>query len=164
MDQGVAALLGSALGAGTALVTARATNGLQARKHRREDYIAFLDAAGAFDEAQNRVLRAFVNDRHPEDGPLLEDDIDQLIRSLDAANFGIMATLGRVHLAGPASAAKCAKQLFHRGKMHAEWARSWRREHMSSAVPDSDVGQWQRSLQHFGAEVRQFTDLARRKS
>lgn len=90
--------------------------------------------------------------------------VDQLIQGLDAANYSISAVLGRVYLAGPERAAERAKKMFHRTKMHAEWARSWRREYVSSAVPDDEISRWQTSLQHLGAERAEFTNLVRRRS
>ncbi|WP_433919025.1 hypothetical protein OIE50_24145 [Streptomyces canus] len=164
MDQAIAALIGSLLGAGATLLGARTNSSLQARKHRRDDYLAFLDAIAAFDEAQNRFLRAFVNDRHPADRSLEETEVDRLVQGLDTANFSISAVLGRVYLAGPEPAADRARKMFFRTKTHAEWARSWRREYMLLAVPTDEISRWQTSLRHMFVERTEFTALVRRRS
>jgi hypothetical protein len=165
MDQGMAAVLGAAVGAialgGGALLSARSASALHMRQSRREDYLAYLVASSTLVEALLKIEDRFVNRREPADRPIEEADADALLDQLDDALSGMRRAIPRVRLAGPKQAVVCAT----RAALLADWAQSaavgWRAAYLTTAVPDEERTEYRGRVELVEAELEDFTSVAR---
>ncbi|WP_432153491.1 hypothetical protein [Streptomyces tricolor] len=108
MDQGLAAVLGAAVGAiatgGGAMITVRSASRLQRRQTRREVYQKFIDAAQNSDELQSRLT-------HPE----LEIGRDGVVAFRESID-SLRTLLPLVYLEGPDSVMVEAQKLVALGQ------------------------------------------------
>lgn len=135
MDQGWAAVIGAAVGAAATGGTALAATKLHRRQGRREDYLAFLETITRVDDAHQKLLACFVNERWPLDAALDEAEVDQYLLDLKSAVSDVRRALPRVHLAGIRGVTAHSSYAHAAAWLVQSLAERCRQDHMATALP-----------------------------
>lgn len=135
MDQGWAAIIGAAVGAAATGGTALAATKLHRRQGRRADYLAFLDAITRVDDAHQKLLAHFVNERWPLESALDEAEVDQCLLDLKSAASDVRRALPRVYLAGVRRVTAHSSYAHAAAGLVQSLAERCRQDHMATALP-----------------------------
>ncbi|MGW7754482.1 hypothetical protein ACWGK6_23620 [Streptomyces violaceusniger] len=163
VDQGWAAIIGAAVGAAATGGTALAATKLHRRQGRREDYLAFLDAISRVDDAHQKLLGHFVNERWPLDTVLEEAEVDQCLLDLKSARTDVRRAFPRVLLAGVRQVTAYSSYAHAAAELVLSLAERCRKDHMATALPSDLKENYREANDQLHKSINGFTRAARWK-